>query len=334
LRYHDAEGVRRSGGVFRSKQLALAHWRDVVEPGLRGEGSDVVLTFDDLCERYLARHAMIRSPRTVATLRERLARPRADFGAVELVELERMADEVADWRLTLPDRYAHAVMAAFRQVLAAGVRWGRLGRNPAALAGENPAPPARDVRAFTRVELDALEAELPPAYAPLVPLAAATGLRPAEWATLERADVDRGRRFLRVRGTKTAGSVRQVPLSVRALAALDRVPVQFKTRLLFPAPEGGALDLDNFRRRVWTPAVEASGVAPPARLYDLRSTFASNALAAGVTPFELAKVMGTSTRMIERHYGTLIAGAGKGIAARLDALDAQAEATARTTPGG
>jgi hypothetical protein len=63
-------------------------------------------------------------------------------------------------------------------------------------------------------------------------------------------------------------------------------------------------------------------VRRPARLYDLRATFASNALAAGVTPFELAKVMGTSTRMLERHYRTLIAGAGEGIVARLDALDA------------
>jgi hypothetical protein len=35
--------------------------------------------------------------------------------------------------------------------------------------------------------------------------------------------------------------------------------------------------------------------------------------------------MGTSTRMIERQYGTLIVGAGEGIAARLDALDAHAE---------
>jgi hypothetical protein len=48
-------------------------------------------------------------------------------------------------------------------------------------------------------------------------------------------------------------------------------------------------------------AVKASGVAKPARIYDLRSTFASNALAAGVTVFELARVMRTSVRMIERH---------------------------------
>jgi hypothetical protein len=69
---------------------------------------------------------------------------------------------------------------------------------------------------------------------------------------------------------------------------------------------------------VWAPAVDAAGVATPARLYDLRSTFASNALSAGVTVFELARVMGTSVRMIERHYGTLVDGAHAGIAPRLD----------------
>ncbi len=325
LRYYDENGNRRSGGVFPTRSAAFVHFRDVIEPRLRGEETGPALTLDDLCERYLARQTKVRSPRTVSTLRERLVRPREEFGAVALADLERMADEIAEWRLTLPDRYAHAVMGAFRQVLAAGVRWGRLGRNPAVSAGDNPAPPARPVRAFTLNELEALEAELAPAYAPLVPLAAATGLRPAEWAALERADVERARRLLTVRGTKTAGSARQVPLSTRALAALDRLPPRLETRLLFPAPGGGPLNLDNFRRRVWAPAVEASGVKRPARLYDLRATFASNALAAGVTPFELAKVMGTSTRMLERHYGTLIAGAGEGIAARLDALDAQAE---------
>lgn len=68
-------------------------------------------------------------------------------------------------------------------------------------------------------------------------------------------------------------------------------------------------------------------------IYDLRSTFASNALAAGVTVFELAKVMGTSVAMIERHYGTLIGGAHAGIAGRLDAHEAQLEQAASETGG-
>jgi hypothetical protein len=44
---------------------------------------------------------------------------------------------------------------------------------------------------------------------------------------------------------------------------------------------------------------------------------------AGVPVFTLARIMGTSVRMIERHYGALLDGAGARIAEALDALDAK-----------
>jgi hypothetical protein len=100
------------------------------------------------------------------------------------------------------------------------------------------------------------------------------------------------------------------------------MPPRLDTPLLFSARAGGLLILDNFRRREWAAAVEASGGRRPARIYDLRATFASNALAADVSVFELARVMGTSVRMIERHYGALLDGASAGIASRLDAFEA------------
>jgi hypothetical protein len=56
---------------------------------------------------------------------------------------------------------------------------------------------------------------------------------------------------------------------------------------------------------------------------DLRSTFASNALA-GVSVFQLARIMGTSVRMIERHYGAMLDGSSAEIATQLDALEALA----------
>jgi len=40
-------------------------------------------------------------------------------------------------------------------------------------------------------------------------------------------------------------------------------------------------------------------------VYDLRHTFATFALRAGVSMFDLSRFMGTSLSMIDRHYGHL-----------------------------
>jgi len=160
-------------------------------------------------------------------------------------------------------------------------------------------------------------------------------MRPAEWASIERRDVDRRRRTVYVRGTKTDGSRREVPLTRYALAALAEVPPRLDSRYVFTTSrkcpgkdEPGPFDVANFRRREWSVAIDTAGIPKPARIYDLRSTFASDALAAGVSVFELARIMGTSVRMIERHYGALLDGAGAGIAGRLDALDADRDRAA------
>lgn len=75
----------------------------------------------------------------------------------------------------------------------------------------------------------------------------------------------------------------------------------------------------------WAVVLKTTGVATPARIYDLRSTFTSNALAAGVIVFELARVIGTSVRVIEKHNGTLLDGAHAGIAGRLAAIEMELE---------
>jgi integrase len=332
LRYYDAEGERQTGGSFPTRSEAFAYFRDMIEPRLRGSAPLPDLTLAEFVEVYLDRHAVTVRPRTIRVLRERLRYATRAYGTERLSALESMSGDLADWRRTLPERSQYAIFSALRQTLAAAVRWHYITENPAKAAGRNPQPAPRPVRPYTLAELAAIADELPPQYEPLPDFAAATGLRPEEWIALERKQVDRRASVVSVTQTvsegevtplaKTTRSRRQVPLSRRACAALDRLPARLDTPLLFPAPDGGLLDLSNFRRRLWTPAITSSGVAKPARIYDLRSTFASNALAAGVTVFELARVMGTSVLMIERHYGALLDGAGAGIAGRLDAHDA------------
>jgi integrase len=172
-------------------------------------------------------------------------------------------------------------------------------------------------------------------YSPLPGFVATTGLRPEKWMALERRDIDRQAGVLNIRRTVSSGNVvelgktsrsrRQVPLSPRALQALDELPAQIMTSLLFPSPTFGLLHTNNFRNREWAPAIEAGGIPTPARVYDLRHTYASNQIAAGISLFELATIMGTSVAMIERVYGTLLDDAASSIAARQAAWEEQQE---------
>jgi len=75
-----------------------------------------------------------------------------------------------------------------------------------------------------------------------------------------------------------------VPLSPRALEALDELPAPLDARLLISAERGGLLNLDNFRRREWAPAIEAGAISKPARIYDLRSTLGTRSQRGSTCP--------------------------------------------------
>jgi integrase len=211
------------------------------------------------------------------------------------------------------------------------VRWNYIARNPAVEAGKNPEPPQEELLPFTRAEVEALAAELGPLYGALVLVAAETGLRTNEWIALERRDLDGAGRAVTVQRRyadgvltpypKTAKSRRRVPLTARALDALDSVPPRLDTPLLFPASRGGYVQLDTWRNREWYPALDAAGIARRGP-YHMRHTFATEALAGGVSIFELARLMGTSVKMIDKTYGHLARDSEEAIRARLEARGA------------
>jgi integrase len=123
-----------------------------------------------------------------------------------------------------------------------------------------------------------------------------------------------------VKQTKTRLSRRAVPLQAIALEALDHLPRREDSPLLFPNTRGGHLDFRNFNRRHWKPVQKSVGIEPLHDLYDLRHTYATFALRAGVPVFALSQFMGTSIAMIDLHYGHLAGDSYQHAVSLLDAL--------------
>jgi integrase len=305
-------GSRRvQRGGFASEQAAAEALERVLEQLRREQGLVESPTLAEFVGVYLAQHEG--EPETTEKLRWLVAKAVRVFGERKLSELRSPA--IAAWRMTIPVGHRFEATQALRQVLARAVNWGLLDVNPAKLGVENPQRRYTEKRPFESwEELQALAASLGPHYGSIVLFAAATGLRPGEWLALEHRDIDRHAQVVYVRRTlrngriktpKTRASLRAVPLQTIALAALDELPPSPHCPLVFPSARGGYLDLHNFRNRDWKPAQRAAGITPLRRVYDLRHTFATFALRAGISTFDLSRYMGTSLAMIDRHYGHL-----------------------------
>ncbi len=115
---------------------------------------------------------------------------------------------------------------------------------------KNPKPKAPNVQPFESwEEIDAIAAELSPAFAAIPEFAVGTGLRLKEWLALERRDIDRAAGVATVERVYTQGRLKacakssrprnRLPLRQRVLDALEAIPPRLDTPLLFPAARGG-----------------------------------------------------------------------------------------------
>lgn len=156
------------------------------------------------------------------------------------------------------------------RVLAAAVDDELIGRNP--LQGVKPPQVEPEpMRFLTHEEVASLAIAIDARYRALVYLAAYTELRAGELVALRRSNIDLRRRTVveqvqyidrrhLVSPPKSAAGRRSVALPRLVADELEEhvrgLPDQSAEALVFPAPEGGYLHLENFRKRVWLPAVE------------------------------------------------------------------------------
>src|SRR5262249_36870072 len=108
---------------------------------------------------------------------------------------------------------------------------------------------------------------------------------------------------------------RKVPLSPRAVELFNRLSADKKpTDMLFLRDEGqpwAHSDWDEFVRAAAKAAELPSEPHTGVCLYTLRHCFITDALLGGIPTLEVARLVGTSVAMIEKHYGHLVADAAR-----------------------
>jgi len=117
-----------------------------------------------------------------------------------------------------------------------------------------------------------------------------------------------GQGWVRGRETdlKTSASYREIDMLPTVERALHAQQQGIMSLWVFPNADGGRLDLDNLRVRVWYPTLQRAGLRQR-DLYQCRHTFASLMLQSGEDPAWVARMMGhTTTKTLYERYHRFI----------------------------
>jgi hypothetical protein len=112
--------------------------------------------------------------------------------------------------------------------------------------------------------------------------------------------------------TKTAGSVRTVPVRGAALDILKRRADERTSEgdgYVFLSAWGNAVNVFSVSRRLAHYA-EAAGLGKQVSAYSCRHSYGTRLALGGAPLFHIAKLMGTSVAMVERHYAAYSPEAG------------------------
>jgi integrase len=182
-------------------------------------------------------------------------------------------------------------------------------RRPRALKAEDH----QEVEVFTPGEINALLDAVDPAYYAFTLTAVSTGLRPGELIGLQWGDIDHANKVLHVRRTywkgkdyvlKTRASRRTVDVGDQLLSTLSRLarerfgeePVPLEAPIFF-TPDGWRIDPNNFRTRVWMPALAKAGLRY-VKPYALRHSFATLLLSQGQSVKYVQEQLGHSSAVM------------------------------------
>ncbi len=281
---------------------------DAMRGEIRGRDKITPRPFDAFAEEYLEKWSKVKKKpstfrRDGTTVNVHL---KPHFGSEPIHAITRKA--VEDFLAGRKDAGASEAtrnreLCCLKNMLRKAVDWEYIEVNPAAGVKQEREFP-KEVQFLSREEVARLVNECDPRTRPFVEVAVNTGLRLGEILRLEWRDVDLEKRMITVRETKNH-ETRYVPMNEAVYQVLSRHPHVItggkESSHVFTNPDGTPY------RDVWggyEAALKRAGIGHR-RIHDLRHTFASTLVMAGVDLRTVAKLMGHRTIQVTMRYAHL-----------------------------
>jgi len=209
-------------------------------------------------------------------------------------------------------------LACLKRLFNLGIRDGLVERNPVSRVKMLQENNAR-IRYLLPEEEVQLRAVMSPRDWAAVCFAMNTGLRLGEMVGLRREDLDLRLGMVTVRRSKH-GEARHVPMNQSAREALAVILGGHDSDWVFPAPRGGGPRRgDSLSRCVLQPALRRTGIRN-FRWHDLRHTFCSRLVMAGVDLRTVQELAGHKTITVTTRYAHLSPGHQRAAVMALDAV--------------
>jgi integrase len=308
--------------------------RESVVGTVEPNGTAKRIKFRELSSTFYKRHSVkLKAPEAVE-LQLRVLDRRFGERNVDTITTADVDEFLADRYAVVKAKTADKSQITLKQVLGKAVEWGYIKANPA--AATKPAGDEDDAREFflTRPEADKLLDACPGWLRPLVLAAFLTGGRRSELLKLTWQDVSLTGKTVRYRHTKNKRH-RTVPMPdelVEAIKALPNRKGQIEAGRVFLGPDGAPLEKEALRY-AFDKARDDAGLSRTVegadgttetlrfRLHDARHTYASWLVQAGVSLYQVQKLLGHSSVTMTERYSHLAP----------DHLKAAIEALNRTT---
>jgi integrase len=206
-----------------------------------------------------------------------------------------------------------------KHMLAMAVKWGELTANPFKEVRLLPVPKMRERILDQDEEVKLLEAcgrVRAPYLLPIVLLALNTGMRKGEILALQWTQVDLANRLIHVEQGKTEDSDRRIPMNETVFALMFGLHRNRGGDLIFPSPRKSGekfVDLKTAFRN----AVRLSKIRH-LRFHDLRHTFATRLVRAGVDLITVQQLLGHAKITTTARYVHSLADDKMAAVARLD----------------